>query len=52
VYAVGVNGTTLRWDGNTWTVLSTALGWELWDVWASAPDDAWALGQTWTMWSL
>jgi len=34
----------LHWDGNAWSVVATGHSGPLSDVWASGPDDVWAVG--------
>lgn len=46
VYAVGVGGTALHWDGSTWTALDTPTTEDLWGVFGLAPDDVWMVGGT------
>lgn len=43
-WAVGVDGTILRWNGSDWSVHHTRAATELDGVWGSAPDDVWVVG--------
>ena len=45
VWAVGVHGTILHFDGTEWTRALVDTTERLYDVWAAAPDDAWAVGK-------
>ena len=46
VWAVGMDGATMHWDGHTWSVVSGgAIGPSVWltAVWSSGPGNAWAV---------
>ncbi|MFZ5468852.1 MAG: hypothetical protein ACOZIN_05380 [Myxococcota bacterium] len=45
VWLVGAQGTTLRWNGSTLSVVASGTSSELRGVWAFAPNDAVAVGQ-------
>lgn len=45
VFAVGDDGTILRYDGSAWSVMERVTTERLWDVWGSTPDDVWAVGE-------
>jgi hypothetical protein len=40
----GNGGTILRGDGSSWEMVATPTDSDLWGVWASSPDDIWAVG--------
>lgn len=44
-WAVGLQGTVLRWNGSVWSRTPTPSKKELTGVWASGPNDAWATGR-------
>jgi hypothetical protein len=44
VWAVGRDGASAHWDGNTWTSVATAAALSLSGVWAS-PAETWAVGE-------
>jgi photosystem II stability/assembly factor-like uncharacterized protein len=44
VWAVGLEGTLLRYRGGTWTKVSAGTTEVIWSVWSVAVDDAWAVG--------
>ena len=44
VFAGGVNGTMLHFDGESWVQQSTPVSDPVWGIWAVAPDDVWAVG--------
>jgi hypothetical protein len=44
MFAVGNDGTALRWDGSTWEPMETPTEEDLWGVWVNAPDDVYAVG--------
>lgn len=44
VYAVGVGGTVLKWDGAKWISLNAPATGDLRAVWASGPDNVWVTG--------
>ncbi len=52
-FAVGDNGTILRWDGTTWTTMSSAgdawAGRRLDGVWGSSPTNVFAVGELGTL---
>lgn len=48
-WAVGEQGTVLRWDGSAWTPSPVALAAHLVDVWGSAADDVWVVGASGTI---
>jgi hypothetical protein len=44
-WAVGANGTILRWDGGTWAPGVQGLApYDLWGVWGASATQAWAVG--------
>jgi len=43
-WAVGTAGTILRWDGASWTAQASGTTGYLRAVWASAPGEAWVVG--------
>lgn len=45
VWIVGLNGFLARYDGSQWVELTGPTVADLQAVWASAPDDVWALGR-------
>lgn len=44
VFAVGNDGTALRFDGEAWRQEPTPTDEDLWGVWGSRPDALWAVG--------
>jgi hypothetical protein len=44
VWAVGLQGTIVHWDGRAWTSVSSGTTYDLYSVWGTAPDDVWAVG--------
>lgn len=44
VWAVGVAGTILHFDGNRWSCVPSGTTQDLRTVWGSGPDDVWAAG--------
>ncbi|MCA9617663.1 MAG: hypothetical protein KC731_01490 [Myxococcales bacterium] len=44
VYAVGVAGTMVHFDGARWSTLATGTRDDLWGVFGFAPDDLWIVG--------
>lgn len=44
VYAVGVGGGAIRYDGVGWSALDTGTDEDLWGVWGAATDDVWVVG--------
>lgn len=45
VYAVGVAGGFIRYDGNQWTQVETGQADKsLWGIWGRSPDDMWIVG--------
>jgi hypothetical protein len=44
VYAVGDIGTIIRFNGTTWSTEASGVETDLWDVWASAAGDVYAVG--------
>ncbi len=46
IHVVGNDGTTLHFDGTTWTVLDSSTDQDLWGVWGAASNDVWAVGGT------
>ena len=44
VWVVGSLGTTLHWDGETWSSVPSDTGGTLQGVWGSGPDDVWIVG--------
>jgi hypothetical protein len=44
VWAVGDRGTTVRWNGSSWSDVASATTASLASVWGSAADDVWAVG--------
>ena len=49
VWAVGLAGTILHYDGTSWSPVSSPTAETLWSVWGSAPDDVWAAGGNGTL---
>lgn len=45
IYAVGLNGTILHFNGAGWTSMSSPTGKHLFGVWGSSSDDIWAVGR-------
>jgi hypothetical protein len=45
VWAVGNNGTALRWNGSAWNALPTNTSLALRGVWGSGPNDVWVVGE-------
>jgi hypothetical protein len=45
VWAVGDEGTALRYSGGGWERVPTTLTEELWDVWTDGPDNVWVVGK-------
>jgi len=48
-YAVGNNGTVLRFDGDTWSPVDVGTDQQLNGVWGTAPDDVWIVGAAGTV---
>lgn len=48
VWAVGSRGTTLHWNGTTWTFHPGGTGEHLMGVWAGGPSEVWAVGTSGT----
>jgi len=44
VWAVGSNGTILRWNGSQWSSASSGATYSLSGVWGSGANDVWAVG--------
>ena len=44
VYAVGVGGGVIHYDGVQWTRLDPGTDEDLWGVWGKAPNDIWIVG--------
>jgi hypothetical protein len=44
VWAVGVGGTILHWDGSAWSGVASGTTLELRGLWGSGPEDVWAVG--------
>jgi len=44
VFAVGVGGVVLRFDGAFWSAQASSTTADLYALWGSAPDDIWAVG--------
>ena len=44
VYAVGVGGGVVHYDGNKWTALDAGTTDDLWGIWGRAPNDMWIVG--------
>ncbi len=44
VWAVGIGGTILRWNGSAWAGVSSGTTQDLYGVWGSGPSDVWAVG--------
>src|SRR5207245_1197781 len=44
VWAVGVYGTAMHWEGSAWSLSSTGTTTDLWAVWGAASNDVWAVG--------
>lgn len=44
VYAVGLGGTVLHYDGSSWTALDSGIDVQLWGVWGSSSTDLWIVG--------
>lgn len=45
MFAVGLNGTILHFDGAGWTSMSSPTGKHLSGIWGSSSNDLWAVGQ-------
>ena len=45
VWAVGLEGTILHWDGDSWTRQTAGTDAGLFSVWAANAHDAWAVGE-------
>jgi hypothetical protein len=45
-FAVGAGGRVLRYDGKSWTTMTSPTGARLSRVWGSGPSDVWAIGDT------
>ena len=48
---MGINGTTVHWDGQCWAIVQSATTVGLQDVWCFGPDDAWAVGGSILHWN-
>jgi hypothetical protein len=44
VWAVGLAGTILHFDGKAWTRSTAPVTDDLWSVWGSSANDVWAVG--------
>ena len=44
VFAVGVGGTAVHYDGEGWSLLEPGTDAGLWGVWGTAPDNLWVVG--------
>jgi len=44
VYAVGRDGTVVRYDGSRWSAVEVGTSQSLYDIWGSGPDDIWVVG--------
>ncbi len=44
VFAVGEDGSAVRYDGVAWTKLETGTTEDLWGIWGAAPDEMWVVG--------
>ena len=44
VWAVGVGGAVLHYDGQSWTALDAGTGADLWGVWGTSSSDLWIVG--------
>lgn len=44
VFAVGLDGAAVRWDGATWSALDTGTDEDLWGVFGFSNDDLWVVG--------
>ena len=51
VWAVGMGGAALRWDGSGWVVSDTRTFNDLNDVWSLSADSAWAVGDAVRHWN-
>ncbi len=49
IWAVGVAGTILRWNGTEWLRTESNTKNELTGIWGSAPNDLWAVGRNQTL---
>jgi len=43
VWAVGDNGTIVRWNGAVWSPVASGTTNDLLGIWGSGPDDIWAV---------
>ncbi len=46
VYAVGDNGTVLRWDGSSWSAETSGTTAKLTSIWGSSASDIWIAGES------
>jgi len=44
IWAIGLNGTTIHWDGSTWMEVTNGIGSDLLGVWGASKDCVWAVG--------
>ncbi|MBI1320280.1 MAG: hypothetical protein GC168_15240 [Candidatus Hydrogenedens sp.] len=44
VYAVGLDGAVIQYDGLQWHILDSGTDEDLWGIWGTAPDDLWLVG--------
>ncbi len=44
VFAVGLDGSALRYDGSAWNEIDTGTDQDLWGVFGFSPDDVWIVG--------
>jgi predicted membrane protein len=49
LWAVGTNGSALKWDGSSWSTYETGTTETLYGVWAVATDDVWMVGANGTV---
>lgn len=45
IWAVGLLGAVVHWDGVDWKSVNAGTSLNLWDVWGSGPNDVWVVGQ-------
>jgi len=45
VYAVGLGGHMLHYDGMSWTRIDAHTGFDLWGIWGVSPTDIWIVGK-------